>query len=275
MRHLLIFFFIISIFPLSYSQSLTGRIISRASNEPLSYVTIGVLDKNYGTISDQDGFYKLNLNGLSSLDTVMVSMIGYKYKKFSVSEFALKNPNEIVLDEEIIELDELVISERSKKSIVKGSKGVSGFMETGWGGTTGGERSLKIDITKPVFIREINFHIASNEYDSVLLRFHIRKFGKKEPGDELLKENVFIKVYNENRKWVSRDLRQYQIVIDQDVIIGLELVSVWGRCKTDNCFHLSMDVPGKKFYFKLYGYSKWEVRNLRSPSINIDCVDDF
>lgn len=275
MRCQLIILLIISSFSLSYSQSVTGRITSRPTNEPLGYVTIGVLNKNYGTISDQDGLFKINLSGLSPLDTVKVSMIGYKSRKFTVNEFASNNPNELTLEEEIIKMDEVVISETRKSSIIKGSTGVSGFMETGWGGgITGGERSLKIDISKPVFVREINFHIASNGYDSVLLRLHIRKFGRKEPGVELLTENIFLKVYNESKKWINKDLRQHLIILDQDVIVGLELVKVWGRCKTtENCFHLSMDVPGKRSYFKSYGFSKWEIRKFRSPSINIECVD--
>jgi carboxypeptidase-like protein len=252
----------------TFGQALEGFVYDRSSGMGLSYVNIGFIKRNIGTTSNENGYYQLNFKNVKNTDTLQVSMIGYKTQKFSVTELNWGKFN-IYLKEESIQLKEIVINKPKLKTIRLGSKGVAGFMQTGWGGgTTGGERGLKISVKKPVVINELNFHIASNQYDSVLLRLHLRKFADKLPGEELLVQNIYIKVYN-TEGWLKRDLSDYDIVLDNDVLLSLELLEFWGKCQPPGCFHLSMSVPGRTFFFKWYSFSQWEKRKGRNPSMYI------
>ncbi|WP_042498633.1 carboxypeptidase-like regulatory domain-containing protein [Algibacter lectus] len=80
-----IFFAITSIFISiilhSQEKTITGEVWNFENNEPLSYVNIGIKNKTVGTVSNNNGLFKLFLNDkVSSKDTIIFSYIGFKTK---------------------------------------------------------------------------------------------------------------------------------------------------------------------------------------------------
>ena len=73
-------FFLISTFiflsQLSFAQiEISGIIYDENSEEPLSYVNIGVVGKNIGTVSNKNGFYQLSIPEKFKDDTSRISMV--------------------------------------------------------------------------------------------------------------------------------------------------------------------------------------------------------
>jgi hypothetical protein len=87
-RHMIIsnlnfrlYFFILLSISLSFTasgQKLKGIVINSETNEPLSYVNIGVEGKNVGIISDDKGEFILDLSKIQADDHIQFSMIGYE-----------------------------------------------------------------------------------------------------------------------------------------------------------------------------------------------------
>ena len=63
---------------ISLSQTLIiGQLIDEATQNPLPYVNIGLIDENIGTVSDRQGYFELLLNPAQYKNaTLLFSMLG-------------------------------------------------------------------------------------------------------------------------------------------------------------------------------------------------------
>ncbi len=58
--------------------ALHGTVLDSISNEKLSYVNIGIRNKNVGTVSLRDGSFNLTIPAEYKADTLTFSMVGYQ-----------------------------------------------------------------------------------------------------------------------------------------------------------------------------------------------------
>ncbi len=58
-------------------QIIAGRIIDSKTNKPLEYASIGIINTNFGTITDTNGYFKVETK-VEKLSIVRISMIGYE-----------------------------------------------------------------------------------------------------------------------------------------------------------------------------------------------------
>ena len=107
----------IGIVAYSQEKNISGKVSNFESNEPLAYVNIRVKNKTVGTVSNNNGLFKLLLNDkVSSKDTVVFSYIGFKTKRYLISQLnKIKEP--ILLQPKSMELDEVVVSSKSKYNL--------------------------------------------------------------------------------------------------------------------------------------------------------------
>ncbi len=88
-------------------QVIMGRIVDSKTNKPLEYVGVGIINTNFGTITDNSGYFRFEAK-VDKLSIVRISMIGYEPQKFTVKELR-NNKSEIKLIETTIELAEIII----------------------------------------------------------------------------------------------------------------------------------------------------------------------
>ncbi|MCR9250034.1 MAG: carboxypeptidase-like regulatory domain-containing protein [bacterium] len=81
-----LFIILIQIPTWAAEKTLTGKIIDAKTNEPLAFASIGVKGTSIGTISNSEGKYVLNVQGIAESDTVMISYIGYETYYATVKE---------------------------------------------------------------------------------------------------------------------------------------------------------------------------------------------
>lgn len=82
----LIVFLFIS--PVIYAQIIVEGVVKEAgSGNPISYVNIGLIGENIGTVSNDAGKFKLTIPEANARDTVRISMLGYAPQLFAVSDF--------------------------------------------------------------------------------------------------------------------------------------------------------------------------------------------
>ncbi|MFY9242993.1 MAG: TonB-dependent receptor [Polaribacter sp.] len=104
-----IIFILLFLIAISFNgQNVTGKITS-VNNEPIAFVNIYIKNSKIGTISDENGFYKLsNIN--KETFTIIASSIGYKTKSSKIDLRNRENiiQNFVLSDDE--SLNEIVIS---------------------------------------------------------------------------------------------------------------------------------------------------------------------
>lgn len=97
---------------LSFSQqnvTIKG-VITDANNTTIPYASIGILSKNIGTVSNEEGAFIFELTESNLNDTLSVSTIGFTSFKIRIQDFLELNEKVIVLEEEPVLLDEIVLT---------------------------------------------------------------------------------------------------------------------------------------------------------------------
>ena len=76
-----LFFLFICSFNFVYSQNITvtGK-VTDSLKTPLKYANVGVLNKYVGTVTNDKGIFKFNINNSMINDTLRISSLGYESK---------------------------------------------------------------------------------------------------------------------------------------------------------------------------------------------------
>lgn len=212
----------------SQEQIISGKVLSTENNEPLPYVNIGIKDKSVGTVSNENGVFKLYLDHKVRLnDTVIFSYIGYKTKKYLISD--LKNlTGSILLQSKNMELDEVVLSaEKVKyksKKIGRTSKGIGlfhanfySYNEKDVDDRLSKEKGMKFKLRRNCHIKDLNFNITSNNFKSLKFRVNFYKIEDGIPTEIIVHKNIVFEIKDNFHGWFKVDLEPYDIYLKEDI----------------------------------------------------------
>ncbi|TDT44855.1 TonB-dependent receptor-like protein [Maribacter spongiicola] len=223
-----------------FSQTVFKGVVTDADTGlSLPYVNIGFIDKGLGTVSDEFGAFNFLFDTakLSDLDTLKVSSIGYKEFKLPFTMVIAQDmkSTKIELEPDVVSLNEVVLtsSKRKKRSKTEKMVGYSfvGQLKNGsWegDGALGGELVTKINVNKKK--RELNafyFYVLKNTSDSLLLRVNVYDGTTMVPEKKLSNKNITYTLKTKIGK-VGIDLTPFNITVENDFSIGIELLKVYG-----------------------------------------------
>ncbi|WP_430426531.1 carboxypeptidase-like regulatory domain-containing protein [Maribacter litoralis] len=215
-----------------------GTVIDAETKETLPFVNIGIVNKGVGTVSKFDGKFYLEINkvNFSNNDILQFSSVGYKTVQFKISEVNFNNLlfQKVVMQPQAMQLHEAIVSAKylkGKKDDVIGfsypSKNKFGYWKGD--GSLGAELVTRISVDKKKhFLKDFHFYLNENYSDSVLVRINVYKGGTIYPEDKLLKKSV-TKMIGKSPGMVTVDLKPYNLIVDEDFSIGLELLEVYGK----------------------------------------------
>jgi hypothetical protein len=270
---LLIMSLFISIIVHSQEKIISGQIRNFENSKPLAYVNIGIKNKTVGTVSNNNGFFKLLLNDkVTSTDTVVFSYIGFKTEKYVVSELKkIKEP--ILLEPKSMELDEVVVSSKKiklkSKKIGRTSKGL-GLMHSNFytyyekdiDDRLSKERGMKFKIRRNCHIKDLNFNITSNEFKSLKFRVNIYKIQDKFPTDLIVQENIVFEIKDNFLGWFKVDLEPYKIFLKEeteDIAVTIQwLESVKANEKSKYFSISTASSPTHIAYFRDKAMDSWD-----------------
>lgn len=114
----LFFFFFVATYFSSYSQILEGNIFDKLSEKPIESATVYLDGTTISTITDKDGYFKINASG-NNQSTLVVSFVGYVSLKIE-NPFQYKKIKSY-LEEDSITMDEVFIGKSifTRKSMLK------------------------------------------------------------------------------------------------------------------------------------------------------------
>lgn len=267
----------------SYGQVIKGQIFDSKTNKPLEYVSIGILNTSFGTISNDKGYFEFEFKNLDLFSTVRVSMIGFEPQTYSISDL-LQKDNKIKMVETSYVLNEVVITP-SKKRVI-GTKGFNKFQGwSGWGGLhvkKGYEIGIKLDLgEKSVKIKSLHVLLQRQAFDTSLFRLHIREIKDTLVLNELLTENIIIPFTNESG-WANIDLGQYNLIMSGEIGLTLEWLKVQGLNENremkinDRMQKAYILFKNKKNQTGLYRWgteAKWIINKDKSPCMYLTILE--
>lgn len=256
---LFLFVFLLSFTALNAQHIVQGRIIDAFTKEPLPFVNIGVLKKELGTVSNEEGFFFLEVPDLFAKETLRFSMIGFDERDFQVAdlEAILLSNNTLVLAEQTTFLEEVVLTAEKKwDTRVSGNSTTSKLLITGFtSNQLGNEIALFVKVKKtPAYIEGIQFSVVENIYPEVRFRVNVYSIDHRFPDDNILKENIFVTL-KQSEGLISVDLKDYDILVDDDVFISLEWID---EDLGSEGLWFSAGVFGKSIYARSTSQAEWK-----------------
>ena len=252
---ILVFLFLMTYQTLS-AQQIGGTVTDTATRVPLAYVHIGIPGKGIGTISDENGQFRLHLNKDHHADTITFSMIGYRSLQLAVTDL-LYGHTEVGMEASITQLKEVVVrSDKLREPLrfgrtkpTKTTTGASGINTYGIGQEIG--TTIKNDNGK-YLIDAISFHHRWNTVDSILYRINIYTLKNELPDTSILQKELFV-MSCKGDKWVTKQVEGEVVVFDQDVFVSIELIRRWNN-------------EGENLLFYSHGKGHSECRSFIRPA---------
>jgi hypothetical protein len=230
-----LFFFVLFIPGLIFSQPQKGRVLSSDTNSGIGFVNIGIIGKNIGTVSDESGNFIINLDSIYNNDSLRFSMIGYASKSFLISQFKENVIKDIYLSPRNYNLQEVVIKSvyRKPREIRLGTPVTSNDLRSGFANNDlGSELGIKVNVKGLVKLLDLNLDVAICTFDSVNYRLNIYQIVNQTEYKNILTEPVYISFSKDKiNKVVTFDLRKYSIIIKGNLLITLELYKNLGEGK--------------------------------------------
>lgn len=256
--------------PLGAQTFVIGQVIDAATKEPLPYVNIGLLNKNIGTVSDETGYFELEVNTeQNSRDTLRFSMIGFETKSYTLNDFINQNEIEVYLAEKSTALDEVILSSKRKNYQTKilGNKTTSKALYAAFtSNKLGNEMGFIVRARKhPMILKKFNISLVENDYGPIKFRLNIYDVLNGLPNKTLLKDNIFIET-EESSGIVSLDLTPYEIIIDQDFFIAIEWIEDLGPGK----LYFSGGFFGAPLFAREVSQGTWEKIGTASVGMNVE-----
>jgi hypothetical protein len=196
--------------------TISGKVVDE-KGMPLSYVNIGVPEKNAGTLSDPDGSFEITLPSALLKDSLYFSSIGFETQKIAIQNasgsFTIQlNPSAKMLNEVTIEAKKL----KTKIARLGWMGGKDGILplDTIQGG---GAVALLIEAPgNPVYAEKLQVRLMYNSKDTLTLRLHFFDYDSilDCPGTELLAKEILLQ---ENKRfgWLRFDLSKHSIIVNK------------------------------------------------------------
>lgn len=161
---------------------LTGRartVVSLETGEPIIYASVGVINRNLGTVTDSLGNFSLNIPMTFIDDSVRISSVGYVAQTFAVRD--LKSvPDTIRLADDAIALAEVVVKPGKVKRRIAGRKSGGGFITIDVENykAVGQGLAIPMKIKKLGWMREFGFFLRVNDYTLKHMKFRLNYYIK-------------------------------------------------------------------------------------------------
>lgn len=226
MMRLVVWIFILASF-LKAQTVITGKLIDD-KNMGISYASIGSIKTNVAVLSDDKGFFTLELKDYNELDSIKFYAIGYREKYIPIVQLQTSGTNELLLVADDKTLDEVEVSAkklyRKKIGITKYDKtNCSGFVGIGnnWKGV---ETAIRIPNEGKQLLKVVDFQffvIKNILTDSLVFRLNFYSSNEFLPTKNILKNSIIFKTSVKQGE-VSLDLSKYDIKAYDDFFVSLE-----------------------------------------------------
>jgi len=220
----LIFLFLsVSLTFTALSQTKTGTVVSFLDNTPIAYVNIYSKKSTKGTVTNDEGNFKLNYTEPS--DSIIISHLGYRREIYHVNNFFENISDTIYLKPKAVELSEVIVFGGDPRNIVK--KAVSNLRHNypiELGNIMSYFRSMIKENEEFVFFTEgaalitNTSYLKKKEQESRIQVYDARSSTNKSKiftsFTASLRNNIGAISFYENKPFLSKDLSKYEFKIE-------------------------------------------------------------
>lgn len=168
---------------LSILSGYSRTVLSESTREPIIYASVGVINRNIGTVTDSLGNFTLNIPVEFVNDSIKISSIGYASKTFAVKD--IKNiPDTIFLADDVLLLNEVTVKPQKIKHKTAGRKGAGGFIYIEVEGYKAAGQGLAtpLNVKERAWLKELGFTIQTEIRPLSKMKFRVNIYSKEDGG---------------------------------------------------------------------------------------------
>lgn len=259
-----IFFAFLCCFNAFSQQKITG-IITDSLNNPIAYANIGIASSSVGTVSDSNGNFSFEIQNYNPNDTLRISSLGFKTKDLFFKNITQNQNLDIKLAEEVTILEELKLLTGNLKLHTEGKTKTDTKNHVIFANSKMANLNLGTEIGRrfdlgsknPSLLTEFKFYIKENNFESNQFKINIYSIKSNKPNQLLNTENIYISTTKDYVGWININLEDYNIIVQEDVIISVQ----WIKHSNDgNTLNLPVILPslGSTHYYKFGSQNTWE-----------------
>ena len=240
--------------------TLNFRVDDCETKEPISFAHIGIAEKSVGTISNEKGFFSLDIPVQNMHDTLTISFIGYKTKLIPIKK--IKSNIELCPDNVL--LKEIVVRPKKEKILGrKNGKGNSTHIFQGIG--SGAEVAAKIANNKSIVIRKVGVYLECSKCDTLNVFITLYKRDKNKIGEIINTKAYVWKVKLLKEGWLDYELPQV-ISVKDDFFVGLEIMQASNGKQCQIMLHGNYQfIKSDKSYIREKSHGKWLLGEIDFP----------
>lgn len=177
---------------------ISGTIIDEKTKEPVAFVNIGLKGKSIGTVSNEYGRFYLRTTEANELDTLMITVLGYKKIMFSLATYKQKYEKDnarVELTPELYNLSEVTILPKVIINKTLGNTNNNKIVSAGFESNNLGSEvgvTMHVKKKKRCFIDTLCFNINNCKYDSIFFRVNIYTMKANKPDSSLLVKPLYV-----------------------------------------------------------------------------------
>lgn len=170
---------------LCYSRT----VLSESTREPVIYASVGVINRNLGTVTDTLGRFSLRIPPEFVNDSIRISSIGYVAKTFAVKDINSR-PDTILLADDVMMLSEVVVKPQRIKHKTTGRKSAGGFIYIEVEGYKAAGQGLAtpLQVKERAWLKELGFTIITDNSPLSKMKFRINIYRKED--DKYILQNI-------------------------------------------------------------------------------------
>ena len=255
-------------------QTIEGTVVDSSTNQPLPYVNVGIHNKNIGTVSAEDGAFKLGLNSsFKESDTIVFSYIGYDTHKTIFGNLK-SSDNKVLLKPTEHLINEVVIQPRKMtgKTFGRKSKGL-GLMH--WNFYSAKEKDVDDRLSKEIGmsfkmrdtcrLQTFHFAISTNEFKSLKFRINIYNVKDDQPDSLIISDNIIFHLKDQVTGWQSVDLKPYNIYLNEikeEMLVSIQWVESEKARGESKYFAIPASTsPLHKIFYRDKAMDEWKSQN--------------
>ncbi len=238
-----------------FAQQIESRVVD-LQGKPIAFASVGVPALKIGTVADEKGRFTLIISKALPAQQLLVSAVGYQPQEFTIASLRESVPAAVRLAERIMQLrDVSVVSKRSKAHRLGNKPG--GVANISFGGESlGTELGIPIRLKQAALIKEVNIILDDNYSDSLQIRINFYALIDGKPGENLLRRSI-VATLPAGKQLFSKDISAEQLVLQNDFVLAVELVNMYGKKNFGQVFFKAGVTNGPTF-IRVSSQAPWE-----------------
>ncbi len=222
-------FFELCCSPALYGQGviIVGEVLDSASSEPIAFVNIGIEGRNVGTISNENGEFKISIPESLLNDSLTFSAVTHNKIRRSILDLNKDKELRILLKERVTDLGLVVV--RTKGRPIRKDVGITKTRRQGCFTrkfNEGAQIAQLIEAKRyPVELSKVRMSFMRAPE---ALKIRVRVFEKDKisglPKDELLFEDVLYQVPEGATGWIEVDVSEQSLWLEEDFYVSIEFI---------------------------------------------------